>query len=368
MHPSRTGVPRDIITLAFPETASRQRPLPAPNETTISVIIPVHNGGDGFRTCLESLKKTDPPPLEIIVVADGDRSGSRLLAEEWGARVLTNTTPKGPGAARNLGARHAAGNILFFVDADVAVAPDAVGRIKTAFEKDPALAALFGSYDDAPSQPNFLSQYKNLFHHWVHQTAKQKASTFWSACGAIRRDTFVEIGGFDEAYRRRLAASAPGTVEDIEMGYRLRNSGYPVQLHKDLKVKHLKQWTVRSLLEADILHRAVPWSRLILREGRFINDLNTKVSDRISVLLMGLSVIMGLASLFVPWGFVAVMVLLGAMLWLNRDLYRFFKDKRGVGFAIKSIFWHWFYLFYSGMTFVLLWGHDKGKKGWDFVS
>ena len=238
-----------------------------------------------------SLHAADPPPHEVIVVADGDSGGSRRLAEKWGARTLKIPEPEGPGAARNLGARHATGHILFFVDADVTVKPDAIRLVATAFEKDAPPAAIFGSYDDEPWEGNFLSQYKNLAHHRVHQTANREASTFWGACGAIKRGIFFKIGGFNEKYCLRRGTSAPGTVEDIELGYRLRKAGYPIELVKELKVKHLKRWTLSSLLKADILYRAVPWSRLILREGRFLNDLNTKVSDRVSVLCIGLATI-----------------------------------------------------------------------------
>jgi hypothetical protein len=59
-----------------------------------------------------------------------------------------------------------------------------------AFQNDHDLAAVIGSYDDEPFEPNFLSQYKNLLHHYVHQTANRDASTFWGACGAIRRESF----------------------------------------------------------------------------------------------------------------------------------------------------------------------------------
>ena len=341
-----------------------RRPTRPPDETAISVIIPVHNGGADFRACLLALQAADPPPYEIIVVSDGDSGASRRLAEKSGVEVLRIPTPEGPAHARNVGAQHAKGDILFFVDADVTIRPDAMDRVAAAFQNDAALAAIFGSYDDEPLETNFLSQYKNLFHHYVHHTAKREASTFWGACGAIRRNLFLMMGGFNEGYRRRLSKSTPGTSEDIEFGYRLKKSGYKIELIKDLKVKHLKRWTISNLLKADIFYRAVPWTRLILREGRFLNDLNTKVSDRISVLGIGLATAMIPVSLFAPWCIVPAAILLGGVFWLNRDLYRFFRNKRGTGFALKAIFWHWFYLLYGGLTFAVLWGHHNAKKGW----
>ena len=44
----------------------------------------------------------------------------------------------------------------------------------------------FGSYDDTPTDRGFVSRYKNLLHHYVHQTARREASTFWTGLGAVR--------------------------------------------------------------------------------------------------------------------------------------------------------------------------------------
>jgi hypothetical protein len=50
------------------------------------------------------------------------------------------------------------------------------------------------------------------------------------------------------------------------------------------------------------------------------------------------------------------------LLWLNRDLYRFFKDKRGMNFALKTIPWHWFYFFYSGLAFSIGFAKFQTKR------
>ena len=90
--------------------------ISSPAERTISVIIPVHNGGADFRRCLVSLAAAVSPPREIIIVADGDTDGSWRLADSFGAQVLRLDGPGGPARARNLGARKAQGDILFFLD------------------------------------------------------------------------------------------------------------------------------------------------------------------------------------------------------------------------------------------------------------
>jgi glycosyltransferase involved in cell wall biosynthesis len=250
---------------------------------SISVIIPVYNGESELAQCLGALRKSLVAPLEILVVDDCSTDGSRDVAERLGARVLSTGVNSGPAKARNLGAREARGEILFFLDADVVAHTDAVGRVERAFAANPAVDAVIGSYDDNPAEADFLSQYKNLMHCFVHQTGHEQASTFWSGCGAIRRDVFLAHSGFDESYARPA-------IEDIELGYRLYQANHKMVLDKDLRVKHLKRWTFWNLLKTDILDRGIPWTELILRDRNMPNDLNLQLSQRISVALAFLCV------------------------------------------------------------------------------
>lgn len=320
---------------------------------TVSVVTPVHNGGNDFRQCLTSLARATPPPDELIVIADGDTDGSWRVAQEFGAKVIRLPQAGGPARARNLGAQKARGDILFFIDADVAVAPDAIAQVKAIFAENPGLAAAFGSYDDTPAQPNFLSQYKNLLHHYVHQTGNEDAATFWSGCGAIRRDVFLKMGGFDTGYPFPC-------IEDIELGYRLKKQGCKIRLHKTLQGKHLKHWGAVSLVKTDVLRRALPWTELILRDRQVANDLNLDSSNRASVLavfsllaLLPTTLLAGLTGLSI-WPILALtaLALASFLLVINAPVYRFFWRKRGLKFALQAIPWHWFYFLYGGLAFV----------------
>ncbi|NBD15702.1 MAG: glycosyltransferase [Cyanobacteria bacterium] len=311
---------------------------------SISVVIPVYNGGESFRHCLASINESVLPPDEVIVVCDGDTDGSWQVAEAFGVKVLQLPTSGGPARARNLGAKAAQSDLLFFIDADVALHPQALRLIEQQFQKEPDLAALIGSYDDAPGAHNFLSQYKNLFHHYTHQISAEVASTFWGACGAIRRDAFESVGGFDERYRQPC-------IEDIELGYRLKRQGYSIRLCKNIQVKHLKRWEPISLLKAEIFYRALPWTELMLRDRCFGTDLNLSYANRFSVVLvfalLGSLVISGLT----PGFYYVSIALVLALIAINQEVYRFFYSKRGLVFTLQVIPWHWLYFFYGGATF-----------------
>jgi GT2 family glycosyltransferase len=313
---------------------------------TISIIIPVHCAADSFRRCLLSVAGAAPQPDEVIVVVDGPDNAAAQMAEAFGARVTQTTSRGGPARARNVGAQMAGSELLFFVDADVLIPGSAVGQVAAAFEREPNLDALFGSYDDAPDASNFLSQYKNLLHHYVHQTAREQAFTFWAACGAVRREVFLALGGFDERYRRP-------SVEDIELGYRLTQAGHRIRLCKSLQVKHLKQWTVVPLLQSDFFQRALPWSELILRSRNLVNDLNLQHSSRVSVLAVLVLTLALVGAWWWPALLLVACTLALLLLMLNAPVYRFFKRKRGLVFALRTIPWHWFYYLYSGLAFAI---------------
>jgi GT2 family glycosyltransferase len=254
----------------------------------ISVVIPVFNSAGMLRQCLEALRRSDLQPEEIIVVSDGSTDNSALVAEQHGAKVLFTGGRFGPARARNLGAKAAFGEILLFLDADVCVHPNTLSLAAAEFAADPGLDAVMGSYDSKPRAAGYLSQFRNLMHCFVHRNSNREAVTFWAGCGAMRREVFLEFGGFAEMYR---AAS----IEDVELGYRMAQAGRSLVLNPEIQVTHLKPWSFGDMIRTDFLYRALPWSELSLRYGHMPNDLNLRISQRISV---ALSVIMAMLALY----------------------------------------------------------------------
>jgi len=326
-----------------PETAlGAASPAAGAAPRSVSLIVPVHNGEAQLAACLECLRRLDPPPQECILVDDGSCDASAHLARAAGFRVLSTGARRGPAFARNLGARQARGDLLVFVDADVLVPPDLVARVLETFRREPGLDALIGSYDDDPAQPGFFSQFRNLMHCYVHQTGREEASTFWSGCGAIRRELFLQHGGFCTAYARP-------SIEDIELGLRLRRAGARIRLRKDLRVKHLKRWTFREMLRTDVFDRALPWTLLILRRRSMPADLNLRWRYRLSVLAwLGAAAAPALPA---P----AAGPLAGACAAVgivsNAGFYRFLAARRGWWFALRCVPVHALFFLYSGLAF-----------------
>ena len=283
---------------------------------------------------------------------DASRDGAAVAAARaHGLRYeRLDDGPHGPARARNEGARLAAtsgADAFLFVDADVLVHADAIRRFRALLDAEPDVAAAFGSYDDAPPAPGWVSQYKNLLHHRMHQRGATEACTFWSGCGVVRQAPFEALGGFDEAF-------GDASIEDVDLGLRLTDAGYRVRLCPDILSTHLKDWRLVGWLRTDIFKRALPWSRLLHARGRGIPDnLNLGLGERVSAAL-ALLVVAGMIAL--PFaGFAAFLVAsiaLALFVFLQRDLLGFFARLRGPAFALAATLMHLGYFVYSSVVFV----------------
>lgn len=273
---------------------------------TLTVVIPATDGRVTLERAVAAVQRAAHPPEELIVV---DRPSGL-----------------GPAAARNLGSRQASGDILVFVDADVEVHEDVFARIRSAFDGDTGLAAVFGSYDDEPGAGGIVSDFRNLLHHHVHHQGAGIATTFWAGLGAIRRDVFLELGGFDEERFSRAS------VEDVELGMRLHARGKHVLLDPAIQGKHLKNWTFVSMTKTDLLRRGVPWLRLVLEKRSGWTALNLGWRHRMSTVVSVLLLI-GL----LRRSFRLVGTTLALLIVLDRPFYELLVRRRGLHLVIAGV-------------------------------
>jgi hypothetical protein len=282
---------------------------PSPTVPTLAVIVPATDRPATLGRCRRAIARAADAPEEVHVV-DG---------------------PPGLGvcAARNRAAAAARSDVLVFVDADVAVAPDAFRRIRGAFAADPELTAVFGSYCDDPPAPGTVSAFRNLLHHHVHQEGAGPAQTFWAGLGAVRRDAFARAGGFDaERYRRP-------SVEDIELGGRLVSGGARIRLDPALQGTHLKRWTLGLMVRTDLARRGVPWLRLVLERGTATGALNLGWRHRLSAVACAAG-----AAAALRRSPRLLLAALGAQLALNRRFYGLLVRRRGPAVAAAGVGLH----------------------------
>lgn len=326
----------------------------------LAIIVPAYEAAGFLDRSLPALvAQAGAAPIVVVDAGSGDRTGE--VARAHGAGVVRLPSRAGPAEARNAGARTVDAEVLLFVDADCVAHADVVERVRRAFRAEPDLVSLTGSYDAAPPDPGFFSQYMNLRHHHTHQIARREPATFWAGCGAVRAEAFHCAGGYDP---ERFPTPQ---IEDVELATRLRPLGR-MRLDPDLQVTHLKRWTLRGVVETDIQSRAIPWTRLIAETGRVPDDLNLRASQRLAAALAPIAL---LSVLLLPWavwtgrGTLAAVALLavGASIAASFSLVAFFARTRGLPFATGAWLFHQIHLLYSAAIFVLLTARERLKRG-----
>ena len=329
--------------------ADARRPL-------VSVVMPVHNGGVSFHAALGAVALTDMPRAtwELIVVDDASRDDTELVAAGVADKLVRlSACAHGPGYARNRGFEVTLGDYIAFVNADVMVRPDTLRRMSTVLQGSSDVGAVFGSYAAQAGAKSFVSQYRNLLQRYYHERNAGDATTFSSACGAIRSDVFEQAGGYDEWHfpRRQL--------EDLELGQRIRRLGHRIMLDAEIQATNLKRWTIHGMIKTEIFDRGVPWMRLVRSHVSPTRDSSRapRVLKRANIALTWLGIAFGLyawhAQAMAPlW---VALACVASVVANNSGQLAYFFRERGFPFAVGSIAIDLLYYTVSGMGTVFGW-------------
>lgn len=323
--------------------------MPQSCQNRITLIMPTVDWGEIFTRCLQAAQSALGADDEVLVVFDGVPPPPPSWLKHSRAVLLHTGARSGPAAARNLAAQKASSPNLLFVDADVELHPDAIERVRAQFSADPDLAAVFGSYDDQPAAPGLASRFRNLLHHHTHTSHPGPASTFWAGCGAVRRDRFLALGGFDaETYHQPC-------IEDIDFGLRLHEAGGRILLDPSIQGKHHKTWTLGRMVRTDIYQRAIPWSRLLLSRRTLPTTLNLTHSARFSAaasLLIPVALTASALQIWQPWTSLVLVGCLSLILLLNRSFLTLLWRQGGLPLATSGFGLFVLYLLYSSLCFI----------------
>lgn len=278
------------------------------------------------RRADERATTVDDLALTIVIPATARRPGfdaslaSVHAAAAVGDLIIVVSEPPGasPARARNIGAAAASTEVVVFVDADIALHPTGLDRIRARFASDPSLQALYGAYDDRPGGGT-VSVFRNLLHHYVHTSSAGESDTFWAGIGAVRRASFLSAQGFDaERYPRPM-------LEDVEFGIRLRRAGLRIVLDPTIQGTHLKRWTLWTMVRSDLRDRGIPWTRVLITYRWLPATLNLGWRHRLSALTVGAG-----GAAIVRWRWRRAAVALGVLVVLNRDFYALLRRRLGI--------------------------------------
>ncbi len=292
----------------------------------VTVIVPVYNGAHCLPRCLLSLQKQTHPRVELIVVDDGSTDGSPELVDRP-TRLLSTGGRKGAGSARNLGAREATGEVLFFTDSDVVAPPDWIEKALR-IREEKGVSCGGGGYA-GPVQEIFVQQFAHEELVWRRRGRNGFVETLVSNNLWCDRNLFLEKGGFPEDYQ---AASS----EDMEFSWTVSRD-HKLWWDADNGVFHDFAGTVGDYLSQQIrfARDAVP---MLLGNRSLMNGERTHYGKQLFVEVA----FTGLGIVFTPLFLVVVAANWGFLAQLN--------SKRGLEFTVKAL----------GMAFLrnfsILWG------------
>ena len=246
----------------------------------IDVVIPTRNRPEMLQRCLRSLTLQSFADFGVIVI--DDESSPPLagqipadLHDRLRLRLLRNEPRGGPGVARNMGVQASDATYIAFIDDDVEADARLLERHHDALSQAGPRTFAFGRL----GEPN---DWDHPYPWDLWAVEKQEAQfagpqengwrQFFTANGFLRRESILEVGGFDERFTRS---------EDIELAYRIVRTGHEVAYHPDAIVWHYSARSPRAWLDnvrqyawfdvvMDRVHPELPWlaTQRREREGR----------------------------------------------------------------------------------------------------
>ncbi len=207
----------------------------------MGIIIPVKNGSQAIKKCLESIFSLDYKNFELIVIDDGSTDDTpRILSEYKTVRIIT-TKGIGPSAARNMGIKEAKAEFIAFTDGDCLVDKSWLKELLKGFVAQD-IAAVGGSQSSPADDTEFgkdIQSFLEIVGFVAEYTKKGgcvKPTKHNPSCNAMyRRDVLLRAGGFLENFW-------PG--EDLELDYRLIRGGHKLMFNPDAVVYHYRPATI----------------------------------------------------------------------------------------------------------------------------
>ncbi len=159
----------------------------------VSVIIPTYNEEKDIVQCLESIEKQTYKHIEILIVDDGSTDKTREIVQQYKRVRLIPQAHQGPGAARNLGAKNAKGEILVLIDADMVLFPDYVEKLTKPIANNETLGTIESiqyNVHDTKMQECWGKEVRTVQLEGINSATVR----------GIAKEDFLNLGGFDKKY------------------------------------------------------------------------------------------------------------------------------------------------------------------------
>jgi GT2 family glycosyltransferase len=246
-------------------------------QSQVAVVIPSWNGADMLPRCLESLA-AQSVEAELLVVDNGSRDGTLELLRERSVPHISLPENTGFAAAMNLGVARTEAPLILALNADTAFEPEALARLVAALAADPTLGGVQPRLLQLETDAAGDTGSARLYSAGQALTADGRAYEIgagepvaarhrgrrevFGVCGAaclLRRELFVELGGYDESYF--------SFYEDVDLNVRARIAGWRFALEPQAVV-----WHVGNVSWMAGANRPSGWNARLVARNRIVTQ------------------------------------------------------------------------------------------------
>ena len=215
----------------------------------VSMIIPSYNGLELLKRLLPSISISLPSlqDYEVIVVDDGSEDGTESYLRNHfpQIKVITLLPNMGFGCACNIGVKNARYDLICLLNNDVSLSPNFISETLRAWEENLSRSKklyaitckVMKEGEDTVYQGRTVGHFEKG-EVMIHPITDEKGSTFFASgvMMVFQKDTFLELGGFDDLYR-------PFYWEDVDICYRALKKGYEILYEPQSLIYHKDQGT-----------------------------------------------------------------------------------------------------------------------------
>jgi glycosyltransferase involved in cell wall biosynthesis len=299
-------------------------------EKFISVIIPNYQGGTTIAKCLEAIFASSYQKFEVIVVDDCSSDNSIEVIKSFPCKLIRLQSHAGAAQARNIGATHSSGDVLFFTDADCLLQKNTLTIVNQAISSAGLNTVIGGSYTRIPFDNSFFSLFQSIFVNYSETRKTEHPDYIATHAMAMDAESFRKSSGFSEKFLP--------IIEDVDFSHRLREQGYRLVMSPTMRVQHIFNFSLtRSLSNA--IRKSMYWTMYSINYGDVLVDSGTASAGLKTNVVAWFSIVLFLFSFLVTGNSVfilLVVLILATNLFVNKGLLAAFYRTRGFPFALVA--------------------------------
>ena len=232
----------------------------------VSVIIPCFNGESTIAQCLSAIYQSEECHYEVIVVDDHSIDNSLNIIQQFPCKLIELERRRGAAYARNIGAKVAKGDVLFFTDADCVVMKKTLKVVQQSLTNIHEKIITGGTYTRKSYDNNFFSNFQSIFIHYSETKHPVNPDYIATHALAMHSKLFKQYAGFNNHVFPIL--------EDVEYSHRLKKLGVRLQLNPYIQVQHIFNFTLlRSMKNA--LRKTKYWTAYTIDNKDLFKDSGT---------------------------------------------------------------------------------------------